>query len=165
MPYITRIHVGQCRNVRDLDIDLSVPSGEEGAPESTERVNKPFRHLILTGPNGSGKSGILEAVARALKASNASTDANHTCELVWSAGWPEIQAGFAKGEMVAVYVPPSRRIRRAEVAGPAKLDLDPNVILPEQELSQKFIQFLVNKQFELALATSSGDAADRKSVV
>lgn len=61
MPYIQRIHVGQCRNVRDLDIDLSA-SSENGA-DGTSRA---FRHLILTGPNGSGKSGILEAIAEEL---------------------------------------------------------------------------------------------------
>ncbi|MFT3766480.1 MAG: AAA family ATPase [Minicystis sp.] len=62
MPYITRIQIEQCRNVRDLDIDLSVPAAEE--PAGLGSVPHPkFRHLILTGPNGSGKSGVLQEVA------------------------------------------------------------------------------------------------------
>ena len=65
MPYISQIHVNQCRNVRDLDIDLSLPGPDALAPVPSSPP-RAFRHLILTGPNGSGKSGILEGVHEAL---------------------------------------------------------------------------------------------------
>ena len=61
MAYITRVQIERCRNVRQLEIDLSVPADENGANGSGARPR--FRHLILTGPNGSGKSGILQEVA------------------------------------------------------------------------------------------------------
>ena len=62
MPYVTRIHVKRCRNVRDLDIDLSLPGPDVLVPTASPEEARAFRHLILTGANGSGKSGILEGV-------------------------------------------------------------------------------------------------------
>jgi hypothetical protein len=66
MPYVTQIHVKKCRNVRGLDIDLSVPRSADPAPVPSSQEGRAFRHLIITGPNGSGKSGVLEGVADAL---------------------------------------------------------------------------------------------------
>ncbi len=66
MAYITHIHIENCRNVQQLDVDLSASAPEGEAPASSERARPAFRHLILTGPNGSGKSGVLKAIARCM---------------------------------------------------------------------------------------------------
>lgn len=68
MAYISRIRVENCRNVRELEIDLDAAVPEEGA-EASEQARPPFRHLILTGRNGSGKSGVLKSVAACLRES------------------------------------------------------------------------------------------------
>ena len=49
VPWLTRIHVADCR-VRG---DFSIPIGGDGTHP---------RHVILTGPNGSGKTSILEGL-------------------------------------------------------------------------------------------------------
>src|SRR4051794_15721059 len=112
MPYITRIQIEQCRNVLDLEIDLSVPthasqSGAAGQPR--------FRHLILTGPNGSGKSGILEAIGGEVDKAitphpQLSLFGIERERIEWNAHPRTIPRMFANGDVIGVYLSARRRI-------------------------------------------------------
>ena len=50
---ITRLHVEKVRNLKDIEITVSKPTGQR-------------RHLIITGRNGSGKTSLLEAISKYL---------------------------------------------------------------------------------------------------
>jgi predicted ATPase len=153
MPYITRIRIDQCRNVRDLDIDLSVPA-ENGAGKHGPR----FRHVILTGPNGSGKSGVLEAVAlfwREVVLGVRTPDAPRT-RLAWAPA-DDPQAAFHLGQHVAVYLAARRQVAYEPVAGPRDIGLSYRNLAAHASVSQLFVQFLVNKRVEGLLAAGEGD--------
>lgn len=194
MAYITRIQVKKCRNVRDLEIDLTIPPPEDLTPESSERTTRPVRHLILTGPNGSGKSGILEGAADELimsllppedagRVRNAQRrrrerdrismkpvepartwdaelnrmQGGPSLKLAWTAESALLPQMFEQGEMIAIYLPPRRHIRHQDVRGPTGLDWKPVAMQPERHLSSILLQFLVNKQAEMAFAIAKGD--------
>lgn len=198
MPYIKGISVRRCRNVRDLEIDLSVSREElDGARRIEEQTERTFRHLILTGPNGSGKTGILERVADCLVLSlfelggaysilrkrhrerpqertnvlPASPMARGDAELnvkqqggaqlfiKWNEENAVLPAMFADGTMIGIFVSPGRRVKPSRIKGPARVSLDPMKLQPEASLAPLLLQFLVNKQFELALAAQDGDKA------
>jgi predicted ATPase len=145
MPYITRVQIDECRNVRQLDIDLSVPVSKNGA--SGPR----FRHLILTGPNGSGKSGVLETIAL-------SGWGGVKSSVEWSGPGAEPADACKTGDMLAVYLRARREIRQHEVSGPLKLDWQPATLGPTKDASSYLLQFLVNKRTEQALAAEDHDA-------
>jgi len=187
MPHLTQILVQRCRNVRDLDIDLSCSSPDIGASEPP----RPFRHLILTGPNGSGKSGILEGVGDALirallsegeakKVLRRTSERRKTpldsvtsprggdarlnviqggsqLELRWDIDAAGLPAAFEKGEIVAAYLPPKRHIGRSDTRGPRELAWGPIELSPERQIAPKLLQFLVNKQAEMAFAAARSD--------
>jgi hypothetical protein len=191
MPYITRIHVKKCRNVRDLDIDLSLPGQDELAP-GLAGPPRAFRHLILTGPNGSGKSGILEGVADALVRTLFSEDemrrilrrnrerrrtpldasdarlnvlqGGPSLDLAWDVDAAGLRDVFARGEIIAVYLPARRHVGRQDVRGPKELEWGPAQLNPEHELAVKLLQFLVNKQTERAFALARGDEASAERI-
>jgi predicted ATPase len=180
MPYLTRIHIDRCRNVRDLDVDLSVLV-EDGAGAGASN----FRHLIVTGPNGSGKSGILEALAAhvgALLPSSISPVPGGVTSF-WStypgyamqalpeslrstnpfvADGPErrsLSGAAASGELTFVYLPAKRQSGQQTVAGPAKLAWAPAQLSVPTTVSQHLLQVLVNKKTEAAFAGVDGDQA------
>jgi predicted ATPase len=152
MPYITRIHIDKCRNVRDLDVDLSV-AAENGAGEPAAK----FRHLILTGPNGSGKSGVLEAVANSWEELLTRSQQRAPAELTWT---PQVglKPGFEAGEHVAFFRPATRPFSLQGVSGPAALPFGLNLFV-SGGTAQYFLQFLVNQQIERLLAAGEGDQA------
>ncbi|MGK3995630.1 AAA family ATPase [Sorangium sp. So ce1024] len=166
MAYITRIHVEQCRNVRQLDIDLSVslPTGDAGGPASARRPK--FRHLILTGPNGSGKSGVLGAIRD--EVSTGLVPPRHQQltlpsfggagnALAWSCDAADLDGMFQRGDLIAVYLSATRRLRRHDVPGPKRLRWEPADLRPDQQVASKLLQFLVNKRTEMAYAAEDGD--------
>lgn len=166
MAYITRIHVERCRNVRQLDIDLSVslPTGDAGGPASARRPK--FRHLILTGPNGSGKSGVLEAIRD--EVSTGLVPPRHQQltlpsiggagnALAWSCDAADLDGMFQRGDLIAVYLSATRRLRRHDVPGPKRLRWEPADLRPDQQVASKLLQFLVNKRTEMAYAAEDGD--------
>jgi predicted ATPase len=163
MAHLTRIRMAECRNVRDLDIDLSVPPVENG----TSGVDGAgFRHLILTGPNGSGKSGVLEEIKRQAESALYSSDEaapgeralrNETV-LTWQLPKKPYFAAD-EGAFLAVYLPARRRVHPQKVAGPSKLNWDPGSLRPTTEASERLLQFLVNKRTEQALAAEDRDSA------
>ncbi|AUX30534.1 MULTISPECIES: AAA family ATPase [Sorangium] len=166
MAYITRIHVEQCRNVRQLDIDLSVPlpADDAGGPASARRPK--FRHLILTGPNGSGKSGVLEAIRNDVSAGLVPPQGQQLSlpligsapnELTWSCDADELGKMFQRGDIIAVYLAATRRLQRHEVPGPRRMRWKPADLRPEQHVANKFLQFLVNKRTDMAYAAEEGD--------
>jgi len=181
MSYITRLHVERCRNVRDLDVDLSPQTTRPGPVDAPTA----FRHLILTGPNGSGKSGILEAIADALIRTLFSEDASRRIlkgrsdrnpsappdheqsgeqhgprlDLTWDTDRASLQQAFAAGDLIAAFLPSRRQIGRHDVRGPKKLEWKPAQLNPTQELAVNLLQFLVNKQTDRAFAMARNDAA------
>lgn len=184
MPYITRLHVEDCRNVKLLDIDLSVPesTGEE-APASTPQEQRSFRHLILTGPNGSGKSGVLKALAR--RVSDMIAPPEHKLEfdpsrghqrlvrigpqpdgteehlgvtqVQWSCPWRQIQGAFSAGDMISAYSGAQRGLKQMNVAGPAALQSVDQPLAPFRRMSEQLLQFLVNRYTGIAFATAEGN--------
>jgi hypothetical protein len=184
MAYITRIQIEQCRNVRRLDVDLSVPpAAEESGASGPESVERPkFRHMILTGPNGSGKSGVLEEVAKHISGilsqimhsvtstvmtswsthAAYSTDAEPASQFAlgtlnaWMAEGRNLSRMAATGELVLVYLPARRQTGQQAVVGPAKLDLAPG---PATQVSHYLLQLLVNKKTEAAFAGVDRDHA------
>lgn len=164
MAYITRIQIEQCRNVRQLDIDLSVPALENGAsgPEPSQRPK--FRHLILTGPNGSGKSGVLEDVAMYIdmlfypRLGGVNYHSPNTIDWDVRAN-PHLIDIAVRGDALAVYLPARRQIHSQKVAGPSKLDWEPAKLRPKAEASERLLLFLVNKRMEMALAAEDSDSA------
>jgi len=185
MAYITRIQIDQCRNVRQLDIDLSVPADENGANGSAAPARPKFRHLILTGPNGSGKSGVLEELAAHVDAALYPDPARPMLPVVITSWIPEpelwkdshgrglglgaltawreigsmLASAGAQGEMIAAYLPARRRMQPQKVAGPSKLDWGPKSLTTSTEAAAKLLQFLVNKRMEQALAAEDQDSA------
>lgn len=175
MPYITHIHVENCRNVKSLDVDLS-PDGaniDEDSPESTNRSKLPFRHLILTGPNGSGKSGVLEAISEEIRRSVfpeqqlslpiLSTVGN---SIVWSADARGLPSSFARGELISVFLQARRKIRAGEVRGPLRTKKQkPEELTPAISTASSLHQFMVNKHVDMTYARASGNdaTADRIS--
>ncbi|WP_437319552.1 AAA family ATPase [Sorangium sp. So ce385] len=166
MAYITRIHVEQCRNVRQLDIDLSVPLPADGAGGPASARRPKFRHLILTGPNGSGKSGVLEAIRNDVSAGLLPPQGQQLSlpligsapnELTWSCDADELGKMFQRGDVIAVYLAATRRLQRHEVPGPRRMRWKPADLRPEQHVANKFLQFLVNKRTDMAYAAEEGD--------
>ena len=163
MAYITRIRIEQCRNVRQLDIDLSVPVGENGAAQPAAAPAPRFRHLILTGPNGSGKSGVLQEVAAHVEMwlypqMDGWRPPTRSVEVEWNTeANPNLIDLAERGDVIGVYLPARRRIHHQEVAGPSKLDWEPGRLRPTTEASERLLQFLVNKRTEMALAAEDGD--------
>lgn len=154
MPYITRIQIEQCRNVRQLDIDLSVPASKNGAS------GLKFRHLILTGPNGSGKSGVLEFVANWIQEAFNSANPQHRGALTWNGiGAEPVCDAFRNGNAVSLYLPAKRTLQVSRVAGPHQLAFHPADLPPKNPTPPNFLQFLVNKKTEAAYATVDGDQA------
>ena len=163
MAYITRIKIDACRNVRQLDIDLSVPPPESG-PNGTPSTQRPgFRHLILTGPNGSGKSGVLEAIAQEI-AGLAATPVQLSLfdfgqqQIEWTRDTSALRDELASGDAVSVYLKARRTIRLRSVRGPTK-----RLHVSEGARAGELGQFLVNKHVEMAYAIVKGDrhAVDR----
>lgn len=173
MAYLTRIHVENCRNVKDLDVDLS-PNGAktDEAPESSNGTKLPFRNLILTGPNGSGKSGVLEAVLEEIRRSIfpdpqmslplLNVKAN---SLQWSCADHKLPQYFTQGDLITVYLPARRKIRAEEVRGPLRTKKrKPEELLPAIRTASSLRQFMVNKHVDMTYArTNRGDheTADR----
>lgn len=166
MAYITRIHVEQCRNVRQLDIDLSVPLSADDAGGPASSMRPKFRHLILTGPNGSGKSGVLEAIRNSVSADLVPPHGQQLVlpligsgrnELTWSCEADELGKMFQRGDVIAVYLAATRRLHRHDVPGPKRLRWKPSDLRPEQHVASKFLQFLVNKRTDMAYAAEEGD--------
>lgn len=169
MAYITHIHVENCRNVRELDIDLAM-SRDAGEPA--------FRHLILTGPNGSGKSGVLEAIAGRVTHNLTVAGALHPAlprNLPAAAATTRLkldvppkgdnddrfafQKPFSQGALIVAYIPAGRLLGQQRVSGPLKLEVEIPSLTPAKALSESFLQFLVNKRTEMAYATADGDQA------
>jgi energy-coupling factor transporter ATP-binding protein EcfA2 len=167
MPYITHLRIDRARNVRDLAIDLSVPSPGEEPPASEERPYAAFRHLILTGPNGSGKSGVLEAVAKEIEKSVLPDPQQQLAlfeaeedTLRWSGDPLSLADAFALGDLITVYLQARRSIRRREVRGPSRAGQQkPGYLGPAREVSSTLRQFLVNKHVEMTYATANGDSS------
>lgn len=165
MAYITRIRIEQCRNVRQLDIDLSVPVAENDAAHSAAAPAPKFRHLILTGPNGSGKSGVLEEAAAHVEMwlypqLDGWKPPTRTVDVEWDTKPnPHLIDLAAHGDVIGVYLRARRRIHHQKVAGPSKLDWEPARLRPTTEASERLLQFLVNKRTEMALAAEDGDTA------
>lgn len=169
MPYITRLLVENCRNVRHLDLDLK-PSGNEG---------REFLHLILTGPNGTGKSGVLEAVAAEIAndiqngpdhkkglvlgnklsgSSNPGVPApfekwlrDHPATITWS-GSPHL-APLRKDGWFTIWMPALRQLKPGKVNGPQRwLLADHTQRNPAAPVASFFLQYLVNLKTEQAFA-------------
>lgn len=164
MAYITRIHIEQCRNVRLLDVDLSAPARENGMNGSSSGARPRFRHLILTGPNGSGKSGVLEAVAAEIEQTIAPSEqlvlpifGMKKNELAWNVEPRLLHAMFARGDVLAAYLPARRRVQPREVRGPTKGHRRPEELRPMARAASTLAQFLANKHVEMTYATVNGD--------
>jgi len=80
-------------------------------------------------------------------------------ELAWDEDTSELWQSFARGDLIALYLPPKRHVRRQDVRGPKELEWTPAQLNPEHELATKLLQFLVNKQTERAFALARGDEA------
>ncbi len=167
MPYITHIHVDRCRNIRDLDIDLSMPRAEVIAAShaSSEHSQPTFQHLILTGPNGSGKSGVLEMIAREVEESvlpakqlQLTLFELDESGLRWNCDPKSLPKAYSRGELLALYLRARRGIRAGEIRGPSKpKKRRPADFGPAHEVGSTLHQFLVNKHVEMTYATAAGD--------
>jgi hypothetical protein len=80
--------------------------------------------------------------------------------LFWDTTAPHTYEMFSQGEIVAIYLPARRAIRRQVVPGPSKLEWrDHTELDPRREISANLLQFLVNKRTEMAYAAAEGDQA------
>ncbi|MCK5797495.1 MAG: AAA family ATPase [Deltaproteobacteria bacterium] len=179
---ITQIHVIACRNIHDLDIDLSVPKASD----------RPFHHLILTGPNGSGKTGLLEAMRAYLKLWHSQMplldvptgvlESGHRaagwnnlettepsqweqatgCRISWNGDLEAQSTLLAAGRFVQMYIP-ARHGNSAKREALFNVARSPTASFFNQAFSQNervapyLLQFLVNKKTEQAFAASDGD--------
>jgi len=165
MSYITHIHIEACRNVKNLDIDLSVPGQADEAPESGQQARSAFRHLILTGPNGSGKSGVLAAIASEIEESVLTQNPQLALfnvgqeMLEWDIDTNALPARLAKGEFIVAYLPARRAIQPREIRGPAKLKRKkPAEWGPAYDAGSSLHQLLVNKHTEMTYAIAAKDS-------
>ncbi|MEO7330368.1 MAG: AAA family ATPase [Minicystis sp.] len=180
MPYLTRVKLDECRNVRGLDIDLSVSTDQNGTNESEPAK---FRHLVLTGPNGSGKSGILEALAAHVdsilhqdpqtmpRGSETFWDTHPAYEnaadpasslglgplTIWREEGSNLARAAGAGEMIFLYLLAKRQAEQREVVGPSKLEIALEQLRARTQVSPYLLQFLVNKKTEAAFANLDGD--------
>lgn len=176
MPYITHIHIENCRNIKLLDVNLSPEFSDEDVeetPKSANREKLPFRHLILTGPNGSGKSGVLELLAslvtnglrlpeRMFPPIHASIELRIERQRSHDDTTDVLQRfrfDFNSGDMCFAYVSAKRDFRQEKVPGPSELKLDITSVAPSKSLGNLLLQYLVNKHTERAYAIADGDHA------
>lgn len=165
MSYITRVRIEKCRNVENLDIDLS-GGHDPRLPVSVPESSPVFRHLILTGPNGSGKSGVLAAIASEIEESVLTSSPQLVLfnigqkMLQWTSDPNLLPGQLAKGQLVVAYLPARRAIQPREVRGPAKLKRKKSTEFgPAYDASSSLQQLLVNKHTEMTYATVEGNTA------
>ena len=168
--YLTGLEVLQAFSVQDLSIEISDSPTE-------------LRHLILTGPNGSGKSSVLlglfkelagfphgdgtQALKRAQKlAGIRAEDADRRIRELQDAQseaylGPLVAArgpsakDYRAEEHVLVFLESSRNFNPQKVTGPKAVDIKSTPY--SRNLSDNFLQYLVNRRTEQALAREDGD--------
>jgi hypothetical protein len=80
--------------------------------------------------------------------------------LEWDTDLGSLQAEFAAGRFISVYLDAKRHLAPKAVSGPLKLEWTPPALSPMGlKVADQFLQFLVNKKTEQAFAATDGDHA------
>jgi hypothetical protein len=157
-PYIKTIHVVSSRVARDFEIEL----GDAFAPRPT--------HLILTGPNGSGKSSIVEGLGiNALnykyafgRPQNPPDYMRDNTPFIWVDAVIENEVANKPRLNNADFLcllSARRQWKPAQPAGPNKLSFNVDAARASSLLQNHFLQYLVNRRMDQALAREDGDHA------
>ena len=142
--FITMVTINKVRHLENIDIALS----------NTER-----KHLILTGKNGSGKTSVLEIMNNLLR--NITPIFRRMLPqqdiLVTVNNEEGLFQSYDKGEFIFFFSEAHRSIEINLPQGPKKLS-DSDNFNNNQRASKVFLQYLVNKRNERAIAFEDGDS-------
>ena len=149
--FITEIHIGRVRHLRDLDITLS----------GSER-----KHLVLTGKNGSGKTSLLEAMRNSVilqqRISHLNLDEDTRAKYV-SKGIldrPEIVISYSQSDadykdVTHIYIPATR----SKLAIPNSIEtvnIEEKTLIARNQ-SRNFLKYILNLDYQLYGAKSNQD--------
>lgn len=155
--FIEKIHINECRHIKDLTIPLS----------DTEK-----KHLIITGKNGSGKTSLLEELNKIfmpifsiLDPSNSNNDISDdeymddrfngvkNVEIDFN---KEIFDLFAsKNLQLYSYFPAKRKTDMLRPSGIQAIDF--NKVQKKQKINSVFLQYIVNLKAERSFSRDDGD--------
>ncbi|MCR5380695.1 MAG: AAA family ATPase [Lentisphaeria bacterium] len=151
--YIKKIHIGQVRHLKDVDIPICEDKS---------------RHLILTGRNGSGKTSVLQAVKRALtwdiafyrletitNKNNEFKESGKDIKLIFNVSHETIVKKFSEHKVLTAYFEDERKFAPSQGKVIEKVELKNSYSIDDKP-GGLFIKYLLDMKMTEALSKNNG---------